>query len=549
MPGGEMSLIVEGNQNVILNGNPTKTFFTSVYKKYTNFGMQKFRLDYEGLRELKLSQESVFNFKVKRYADLFADTYLCVTLPNIFSPIYPFDCTSTTNDGVWVPYEFQWIKYLGFMMIKEIEIYSGGLTIQKVSGDYLYATFMRDMGEFKELVHEMIGNTADFNDPANSGVRDNTYPNAVYTDGSTPEPSIRSRKLYIPLNLWFCLNKQQALPLCALQYNEIELRITLRPISELFTIRDVTDATNDYPRLAPNFNIAEHAFYRFIQEPVDPENNIYSNTSTSWNQDIHLLANYIFLSDEEKSIFTAYDHKYLFKEVHEYTFNDIIGTTKEKIHTAGLVVEWMMIFKRNDIYLRNEWTNYTNWSYDYLPSDVVLASKTGTLCSGEYGPGLNEDGTSTELYSSGLYAFENDKHILKSLGILFDGEYREYVLDESIYRLTEPYLISPQPCQTFTADIYCYNFSLNTNPFVLQPCGAVNLSKYYDIELELNTITPPVDSNATFNTICDPVTNEIIGVNKPSATLYEYTYDLLVLEHRYNILEINNGACSLMYAR
>ena len=65
--------------------------------------MQKFRLDYEGLRELKLSQESVFNFKVKRYADLFADTYLCVTLPNIFSPIYPFDCTSTTNDGVWVP--------------------------------------------------------------------------------------------------------------------------------------------------------------------------------------------------------------------------------------------------------------------------------------------------------------------------------------------------------------------------------------------------------------------------------------------------------------
>ena len=36
MPGGEMSMIVEGNQNVILNGNPTKTFFTSVYKKYFN---------------------------------------------------------------------------------------------------------------------------------------------------------------------------------------------------------------------------------------------------------------------------------------------------------------------------------------------------------------------------------------------------------------------------------------------------------------------------------------------------------------------------------
>ena len=41
MPGGEKNIIVEGNQNVILNGNPTKTFFTSVYKKYTNFGKQK----------------------------------------------------------------------------------------------------------------------------------------------------------------------------------------------------------------------------------------------------------------------------------------------------------------------------------------------------------------------------------------------------------------------------------------------------------------------------------------------------------------------------
>tara|TARA_B100001059_G_C17839557_1_gene591111 strand:+ start:13396 stop:15039 length:1644 start_codon:yes stop_codon:yes gene_type:complete len=547
MPGGEMNLIVEGNQNVILNGNPTKTFFTSVYKKYTNFGMQKFRLDYEGLRELKLSQESIFNFKVKRYADLFADTYLCVTLPNIYSPVYPFDCTG--SDGVWVPYEFQWIKYLGFLMIKEIEIYNGGLTLQKVTGDYLYAMYLRDMGSFTPLVDEMIGNIADLNDPANSGIRSNTYPNAVYTDGSTPEPSIRSSKLFVPLNLWFCLNKQQALPLCALQYNEIELRITLRPISELFTIRDVTDATNNYPRIAPNFNVSEHAFYRFIQEPVDPETNTYSNKTTSWNQDIHLLSKYIFLSDEEKSIFTAYDHKYLFKEVHSYTFNNIAGTAKEKIQTAGLVSDWMMIFKRSDVSARNEWTNYTNWTYNYLPSDLVLASETGTLCSDEYGPGLNQDNTSSNLYSTGLYASENEKIILKSLGILIDGEYREHVFDERVYRLTEPYLSSPQPSYAFNANIYCYNFCLNTDPFNLQPSGAVNLSKYYDIELEINTITPPLDSDATFNTICDPITNEVIGIKKPRATMYEYTYDLVLLEHRYNILEISNGTCSLMYAR
>ena len=33
MPGGLMNLVAYGNQNVILNGNPKKTFFTTTYSK------------------------------------------------------------------------------------------------------------------------------------------------------------------------------------------------------------------------------------------------------------------------------------------------------------------------------------------------------------------------------------------------------------------------------------------------------------------------------------------------------------------------------------
>ena len=103
-----------------------------------------------------------------------------------------------------------------------------------------------------------------------------------------------------------------------------------------------------------------------------------------------------------------------------------------------------MIFKRSDISLRNEWSNYTNWSYDYLPSDVTLAPNTGTLDNGNYGYGINQDYSATGIYTSGDYSFENEKNILISLGILFDGEYREYVLHEGIFRLTEPYMKSPR---------------------------------------------------------------------------------------------------------
>ena len=73
MPGGLLNLVSYGNQNIILNGNPSKTFFKSVYSKYTNFGLQKFRIDFDGQRNLRMSETSVFKFKIPRYADLLLD--------------------------------------------------------------------------------------------------------------------------------------------------------------------------------------------------------------------------------------------------------------------------------------------------------------------------------------------------------------------------------------------------------------------------------------------------------------------------------------------
>ena len=66
MPGGLLNIISYGNQNIIVNGNPSKTFFKTVYSKYTNFGMQKFRLDFEGQRNLKLNEDTSLTFKVTR---------------------------------------------------------------------------------------------------------------------------------------------------------------------------------------------------------------------------------------------------------------------------------------------------------------------------------------------------------------------------------------------------------------------------------------------------------------------------------------------------
>jgi len=549
MPGGLLNIISVGNNNSILTGNPSKTFFKVTYSKYTNFGLQKFRIDYDGSRDLRLTEPSVFQFKIPRYADLLMDTYLVVSLPDIWSPLYH---PTNQNSNRWTAYDFKWIKNLGTLMIKEIEITCGSLTLQKYSGEYLTAQVERDFSqEKKDLFNTMSGNTPEFNDPANFNGRTNTYPTAWYSQNSTgAEPSIRGRNIYVPINTWFTLNSQCAFPLTALQYNELVITVTLRPIQELFQVRDVFDFQNLYPYVQPDFNQSQFQMYRFLQTPpsviLTAEN--YQNKVSVWNADIHLLATYCFLSKEETELFASQDQVYLVKDVYQYNFENVTGTRKLQVYSNGMVSNWMFYLQRNDVNLRNEWSNYTNWPYSAIPGDLEIGPADNTLApSIPYGPGIDPyDGRNTGIYITGDYHSINQKEILNSMGILFNGEYRENTLESGIYNFVEKYTRTQGSA---AYGLYCYNFCLNTSPFEYQPSGAVNMSKFKTIELEVNTYVPPVDLiNSNFDVICDLCGNPI-GVRKQNWRLYQYNYNMTLFEERYNVLTIIGGNCGMLYSR
>ena len=558
MPGGLMNLVSVGQQNIILNGNPSKTFFKSTYAQYTNFGLQKFRVDFEGSKTLRLQEESTFTFKIPRYADLLMDCYMSVVLPNIWSPILPPQKDATVQQ--WVPYEFKWIENLGAKMISKISITCGNYTLQEYSGDYLLSAVQRDFSTDKKgLFDTMSGNIPEINDPGNAGSRVNSYPNAFYTpDLAGPEPSIRGQVLYIPLNNWFGLKSQMAFPLTSLQYNELHIVVTMRPINELFQIRDVFDSFYNYPYIAPNFNSWYMQFYRFLQPPPDIELGItsYTDTRTLWNADVHLNCTYCFLSNEETRLFALEEQKYLIKQVHEQQFFNVTGANKVSLDSLGMVSNWMFYFQRSDINLRNEWSNYTNWPYNYMPLDVVQASasgdyliyrtdSTGALIPVYIGPGVNPNGSLTGLLITSNYSPENDKLILVQMGILLDGSYRENTQPAGIYNYIEKYT---RTSGNAPPGIYCYNFGINSNNSDLQPSGAINMNRFSQIELEFNTIIPPLDPLAQSLSICDPQTGEIIGVNKPTWRIYDYNFNLTLFEERINIVNFVGGNVGLMYA-
>lgn len=546
MAGGLLNLVAVGDQNIIVNGNPTKTFFTTTYKTHTNFGMQKFRLDFEGQKDLQLNEETKFSFKVKRYADLLMETYLSFNLPDIWSPIYP-PVETQDSSGEWVPYEFKWIKNIGTQIIKEITVTVGGTTLINVPGEFILANYSKDGLGKGGLYSVMTGNERKFYDPGRGG---KSYPNAVYTtDSAGAEPSIRGEQLIIPLNLWWTISYKQAFPLVCLQYNEMYINITLRPLRELFTIRDVKNNEFNNPYVAPNFNLVEQQFYRFIQTPPNVQLE-YEDKKTTWNSDIHLIATYCFLSDDEARTFALNEQKYLIKQVFTHSYNNI--STSNKIwlqNSKGLVTDLTFVFQRNDVHLRNEWSNFTNWPYDYKPFNIRSAPDqvTGSPYYGlrELGPGENPDYTPTGLYVSGDYKIQNEKYILKSLGIVIDGHQREEIRGANVYRYLEAY---KRFSYTPFDGVYGYSFALSTTASGLQPTGAINMSMFNKIELEFNTYTPVIDPAAEYFVVCNPDSGEAIGVNKPAWKLYEYNYNLRIYEQRYNMVVFSSGNCHLMFA-
>lgn len=544
MTGGLMNLTAQGNENIILNGNPKKTFFKAVYAKHTNFGLQRFRIDFEGNRVLNFTTPTVLDFKIPRYAEMLHDTYVVVTLPHIYSPLV-YDGTAEIGRNL-VPYEFRWIEEIGTNMISEVEIYSGGITLARYSGEYISCLKERDLSLAKKnLWNRMTGNIPEIYDPGNSNGNVNVYPNSMYMDESGVEPSIRSRKLYVPLDSFFCQSSKLSLPLVALQYSEISIRLTFRPTYELYSINNINDIQDDSCisyRIQPNPNEINNQLWRFLQPPQDvaASHEFYNTTRNDWNSDVHLISTYIFLDQAERQMMAAQPHNILIKQVHTFDFLGQSGSKVLTLESRDLVSGLMFRYRRSDAKFRNEWSNYSNWAYNNVVPQQI--SDELPLLAGNEIPNPNNFHITGAI---GEYPY-NQKHILSDFALIMGGVYRENLLDSGVYNYIEKYVRSVGGAKD---GLYCYNFGLNSEKKHYQPSGAMNVNKFGSIDIEFNTIEPPFNpEGAIVDFICDTSSNPI-GFRKSTGSLNTYNYDLRIFEERYNVLVIKSGRVGLMMAR
>ena len=196
MQGGLVDLVALGQQDVFTVGNPQITFFKAAYKRHTNFTQETASYPLDG--SVGFGKQG--NAKIQRNGDLVKEMYIRVKLPQI-----------TPSSGC----KFGWVRKVGHAMINNITIEIGGTQIDKHYGVYMniWYELARCAGKKEAGYAQMIGDIPELTE-YNSEVK-----NAKY--------------LYIPLIFWFNKNAGLAIPLIALQYHEVYIRVQFEEAKKL----------------------------------------------------------------------------------------------------------------------------------------------------------------------------------------------------------------------------------------------------------------------------------------------------------------------------
>ena len=171
MGGGLMQLVAYGAQDVYLTGNPQITFFKVVYRRHTNFSVESIEQTLNGT----VASGNSVSCNLSRNGDLVNGLLLEVT------------CTSGADNrgDAWSN------------AVADCSVEIGGQQIDKQYAEWMNVwTELTTTAEQKAMLDTML-------DVAAGGV------------------------YYVPLQFWFCRDNGLALPLIALQYHEVRVKITL----------------------------------------------------------------------------------------------------------------------------------------------------------------------------------------------------------------------------------------------------------------------------------------------------------------------------------
>ena len=186
---GRLRLAATGVQDQWLTGDPQFSYFLMNFRRHTKFAIEYVESQFDG--DINFGKTIICRVPSDK-GDLVRNMTLKVTLDD-----------PTPNDDNWSP---SIITHL----IESAELLIGGQTIEKLTGEYIY-------------MHQQLHNTDD-----------DTNQTLYFLNGHSNVLSYSGEYTYfMDLPFYFYRNSSLAVPTCALTKQLIEVRIKLRPLSEL----------------------------------------------------------------------------------------------------------------------------------------------------------------------------------------------------------------------------------------------------------------------------------------------------------------------------
>jgi hypothetical protein len=251
-----MQLVAYGAQDIYLTGNPQITFFKVVYRRHTNFAVESIEQTFNGAVDF----DKRVTATISRNGDLVKQMYLEVDLPT---------CTGTGA---------AWTYGVGNALVKEVELEIGGQLIDRHYGEWMNIWTELSIPSGKRAGYDnMVLNHA----------------KAGQLGDDTRNATTAVKRVYVPLQFWFCRNPGLALPLIALQYHEVKINLTTRPLNDLATV-------NTGETLAKTGSLG-----------------------------CKLYVDYVYLDTDERRRFAQVSHEYLIEQV-QFTGDESVTASSSK---------------------------------------------------------------------------------------------------------------------------------------------------------------------------------------------------------------------------
>jgi hypothetical protein len=293
MGGALIQLVAYGSQNIYVTGQPQITFWKSIYRRYTNFSMESIIQLIDG----NINFGGNITIVIARNGDLLGDMNIQVSLPSVSSYI--------TNPSSYS--YLGWIQGVGNYLIKYVSLEIGGQQIDEQYGQWMNIWSELNLQESKVTGYgTMVGKN--FNKA--------TW--QPYNPASEP-----NSRLQIPLLFWYCRNPGLAIPLIALQYHEVRVKITFETFQHLIV------AVKNGQYVSPTLN------------GISPQLNA--------NNDFKIWNNYYYLDSVERRKFAQNPHEYLVEQVQSQTGNvtSLTGENNIRLNLNHPTKELIWAFTRN----------------------------------------------------------------------------------------------------------------------------------------------------------------------------------------------------------